>query len=285
MSAHQQEIATHGWMRQSVELAAQSVAEGDRTSVAPSVGVVIVKDGKQIGESYRGRTGKGQHAEYGLLQELEGVDLTGATVFTTLEPCSRRGTGKRPCAEWLVERGVSTAYIGMYDPNPEIYREGWRCLRDHGIELRDYPSGLRAELSKLNSGFIGQYRMAVGPTGSATFDYEQNDGKYSIFSDPDRVLEFETQWTQRGAHSIYAYDARNHVALARYAHEFSEIDDPGALDFGNYSEGANEREIVVFRKDSHYLLVRIEKVYAGTDGGDDRTELQITFEVRMGNKD
>lgn len=283
MTYRAEEVAKLGWMRRSVELAGQSQAEDGRISVAPRVGVVIIKDGKHLGESYRGRTGDGQHAEYGLLKELDGVDLTGATAFTTLEPCSRRGTGKRPCAEWLVERGVSTVYIGVYDPNPKIYREGWRYLRDHGVEIRDYPAGLRSELSELNSAFVGQYRAALGPTGSATFDYKQNGGKYSIFSDVDKTVEFVTKWTQRGAGSIYAYDSRNHVALARYATKFSEIDDPGALDFGNYSDGADEGEIVVFRKGADFLLVRIEKVYAGPDRGADRTELQITFEVRMGS--
>jgi diaminohydroxyphosphoribosylaminopyrimidine deaminase / 5-amino-6-(5-phosphoribosylamino)uracil reductase len=275
------EVQLLNWMRLSIEMARKSKTEDNRSSVAPNVGVVIVKDGAILGESFRGRTGEGEHAEYGLLKELEGVDLKGAIVFTTLEPCSRRGPGKSPCAEWLVGRGISTVYIGRYDPNPKIYREGWRLLRDRGMALRDYPSGLRKELDELNAAFVGRYRAAEGPVGTATFDHEQYGGRYSIYDGPEHAVEFVTAWTARGSNSIYAVDHSNNVALARYAKEFSEIDDPGALDFGNYAVAVNEGEIAVFRAQGHHVLVRVEKVFAGPERGADRTELQISFEVRM----
>lgn len=113
MASHEEEAKVLESMRRSAELARRSEGESGRTSVAPGVAVVITQNGKQVGESYRGRSGSGEHAEYVLLKELEGVDLSGATVFTTLEPCSRGGPGKHPCAERLVARRISTVYIGM----------------------------------------------------------------------------------------------------------------------------------------------------------------------------
>ena len=170
------------WMRRAVELGRQSIPELGRSD-APKVGVVIVREGKLVGESWRGAAGSGLHAEYGLLESLEDIDLSGTTVYTTLEPCSRRNRPKRPCAERLIERKVATVVIGMYDPNPRIYREGWRTLRDAGVELRDFASDLRNEILADNEHFIDQYRKGIGPEGTAAFDYMQNDGRFEIRRD------------------------------------------------------------------------------------------------------
>jgi len=56
------------WMRMAVHLGKRSVSEGDQ--VNPNVGAVAVKDGVVVGSGYRGRTGPGHHAEYGVLGEL-----------------------------------------------------------------------------------------------------------------------------------------------------------------------------------------------------------------------
>ena len=89
-----------------VEESKKSLAEGEGK---PLVGVVIAKDGEELGRSHRGRTGSGEHAEFGLIKELraQGVDLTGAVVYTTLEPCSTRNHPKVPCAEHLAADGVT----------------------------------------------------------------------------------------------------------------------------------------------------------------------------------
>ncbi len=266
------------FLERAVELARQSRSEEGRHSVAPKVGVVITRGGELLGESFRGETGAGHHAEFGLLERL-GERLPGATVYTTLEPCSRRNHPKRPCAEHLVAADVGTVFIGMYDPNPAIYREGWRILRDAGIRVRDFPADLRAVVVSDNARFIDQFRAATGERGQATFDYRQNGGRYVLRAGLDSH-PIETRWGQRGRGSIYALDYNMHVALARYASEFDEIDDPGALDFSNYTVPVNEGEIVVFRNESLYALIQVVKVLAGADAGQDRTELQLTFELR-----
>src|SRR5207245_2794308 len=79
-------------------------------------------------------------------------------------------------------RGVSTVFIGMYDPNPLIYREGWRMLRDAGVLLRDFSPELRAEIVADNTKFIDSYRVGIGAAGTASFDYRQNGGQFEIRS-------------------------------------------------------------------------------------------------------
>lgn len=173
------------WMRMAVDLGKESDEEPFRANPSPRVGVVIVKDGQLQGEGFRGKTGSGEHAEYGLLELLDELDLEGATVFTTLEPCSRRNHPKRPCATHLIDRGVGTVFIGMYDPNPRIYREGWRLLSEAGVRLRDFPPELRNEIWADNERFLDQFRIRTASTGTAIFDYLQNSGRFDVV-DGDR---------------------------------------------------------------------------------------------------
>ena len=71
-----------------IEEARKSVAEDKRPH--PKVGAVVVKDGKILGKAHRGENLK-SHAEYiALERKLPNEILVGATVYTTLEPCTTR---------------------------------------------------------------------------------------------------------------------------------------------------------------------------------------------------
>jgi diaminohydroxyphosphoribosylaminopyrimidine deaminase/5-amino-6-(5-phosphoribosylamino)uracil reductase len=79
------------------------------------------------------------HAEIDAL-ERAGDDALGATVITTLEPCSHRGrTG--PCAEALVAAGVRRVVVGLLDPDPRVSGRGVAVLEAAGI---DVTVGIRA---------------------------------------------------------------------------------------------------------------------------------------------
>jgi diaminohydroxyphosphoribosylaminopyrimidine deaminase/5-amino-6-(5-phosphoribosylamino)uracil reductase len=163
----------------------------------------------------------------------------------------------------------------MYDPNPKIYREGWRMLRDAGIYLADFSPDLRAELVADNADFIGQFHRAVGQQGEAFSDYRQNGGHFNISG--GRCSDFETRWTPCSETAIYALDYAHNVALARYAKEFDEIDDPGALDFGNYTAPVGIGQIVVFRNDDGFALVKVLEMMVEPGG---QTGVGIAFELR-----
>lgn len=111
------------WMKRAIELARLSEAE-DRPDkrTPPSVGAVAVRDGELIAEASRGQNGPGEHAEFGIVSQLgeRSGALEGATIYTTLEPCTQRGENKTPCATRLVDEGVARVFIGSYDPDPRV---------------------------------------------------------------------------------------------------------------------------------------------------------------------
>lgn len=270
------------WMRKAVDLAVQSISEPGRDDPPPAVGAVIVKDGIEVASAFRGQCAAGNHAEKCAIESAGERDLRGAVVYTTLEPCSRRNAPKVACAQRLIDQGVGTVYIGLYDPNPKIYREGWKMLRDAGISLRDFPADLRNELREINAAFLNQYRSNGKASGSATFDYVHSP----IFTIGEPPVVIDTKWSHAASGVIHAYSERGQIALVRYAGSLDEIDDPSAMDFNpdKHSVTANEGNIIIFRgpRENIYAIVKVEQVLS-LDRGDDRNEVAFTYEIRTIN--
>ena len=86
-----------------------------RTSPNPAVGAVLVKDGEIVGRGFH-TYAQVKHAEILALDEA-GDRARGATLYVTLEPCSHQGRTP-PCADALVQAGVTRVVAAMEDPNP-----------------------------------------------------------------------------------------------------------------------------------------------------------------------
>jgi len=132
-------------MQAAIALARRGLGE---TAPNPSVGCVIVKDGRVIG---RGRTAAGgrPHAETEALQAA-GATARGATAYVSLEPCSH--TGKTPpCANALIAAGVSRVVVGTRDPSSQVNGRGIAMLREAAIEVTE--NVLQAQAAAVISGF------------------------------------------------------------------------------------------------------------------------------------
>jgi pyrimidine deaminase RibD-like protein len=149
-----------------IEEALRSVSEDERPH--PKVGAVVIKGGKVLSRAHRGENPK-SHAEYIALDaKLSDELIAGATVYTTLEPCTTRKHPKIPCAQRLVDRKVARVVIGMLDPNPDIRGLGDQMLSDANIETQLFPRDLRAQVEEMNREFIRAQRQkqAAGAPGS-----------------------------------------------------------------------------------------------------------------------
>jgi diaminohydroxyphosphoribosylaminopyrimidine deaminase / 5-amino-6-(5-phosphoribosylamino)uracil reductase len=97
---------------------ALELAERGRGTTRPNpvVGAVVVRDGEVVGEGWHERKG-GPHGEVVALQAA-GERARGATLYTTMEPCTHHGDTP-PCTRAILEAGVARIIAGALDPNPK----------------------------------------------------------------------------------------------------------------------------------------------------------------------
>jgi diaminohydroxyphosphoribosylaminopyrimidine deaminase/5-amino-6-(5-phosphoribosylamino)uracil reductase len=102
----------------------------------PAVGAVIVRSAPHgpvvVGRGWTQPGGR-PHAEVEALRRA-GAAARGATIYTTLEPCSHFGQTP-PCADAIIAAGIARVVSALDDPNPEIAGEGYRRLRAQGITV------------------------------------------------------------------------------------------------------------------------------------------------------
>ncbi len=106
-----------------------------RTGDNPPVGCVIVQDGRVVATGATQPPG-GSHAEVMAVRAAEatGLEVAGADVYVTLEPCTFTGRTP-PCAELIIAKRPRRVVIGIRDPHPRVRGGGVRALRAAGIEV------------------------------------------------------------------------------------------------------------------------------------------------------
>jgi pyrimidine deaminase RibD-like protein len=83
------------------------------------------------------------HAEQCAIDKLVGNSssasssnpLAGASIYTTMEPCSLRLSGNVPCVQRVLATGISKVYMGVEEPKDFVECEGTRMLREDRREV------------------------------------------------------------------------------------------------------------------------------------------------------
>ena len=121
----------------------------------PSVGCVIVRDGRVVGRGFTQPGGR-PHAEPVALA-MAGDQAKGATAYVTLEPCCHWGRSP-PCTDALIAAGVARVVAATADPDDRVNGQGLDRLEAAGIAVE---SGLlEAEARDILIGF--STRVALG---------------------------------------------------------------------------------------------------------------------------
>jgi diaminohydroxyphosphoribosylaminopyrimidine deaminase/5-amino-6-(5-phosphoribosylamino)uracil reductase len=125
------------WMRSALVMA----SKGDGlTAPNPSVGCVIIKDNGLIGRGVTASGGR-PHAETLALADA-GQAAKGATAYVTLEPC----------AQALIDAGISRVVIGLTDPDERVSGKGQNMLEAAGITVTT--GILEDDISKQLAGYL-----------------------------------------------------------------------------------------------------------------------------------
>lgn len=124
------------WMRQAIDVSRRSPP----ATWAYSVGAVIVDAaGKELAYGYSRESHPRVHAEeaaLGKIVEADRARLTGATLYTTLEPCSARASRRTPCALLVVEAGIRRVALAWREPSLFVADcQGVELLEQYGVEV------------------------------------------------------------------------------------------------------------------------------------------------------
>jgi diaminohydroxyphosphoribosylaminopyrimidine deaminase/5-amino-6-(5-phosphoribosylamino)uracil reductase len=107
----------------------------------PSVGAVIADASGRVISCAATSPGGRPHAEANALAEA-GEAAEGATLYATLEPCAHFGKTP-PCADAIVQAGISRVVYGVVDPDPRVSGKGLTKLLTSRVKV--FPGPLKRE--------------------------------------------------------------------------------------------------------------------------------------------
>jgi diaminohydroxyphosphoribosylaminopyrimidine deaminase/5-amino-6-(5-phosphoribosylamino)uracil reductase len=135
----------HAHLARAIELAQRGLG---RVSPNPVVGAVVVRDGEVVGEGWHAELG-GPHAEVNAIAACGEADLSGATLYVSLEPCCHHGRTP-PCTDAILAAGISRVVVAVDDPTEKASGRGLGILRDEGVEV-DVAGGELATRARLQN--------------------------------------------------------------------------------------------------------------------------------------
>jgi diaminohydroxyphosphoribosylaminopyrimidine deaminase/5-amino-6-(5-phosphoribosylamino)uracil reductase len=127
------------WLRRAIELSKNCLP----STTAYNVGAVIVgADGDEIASGYSRETDPHVHAEESALGKVAQDDprLAGATIYSSLEPCSERRSRHVPCARLILRAGIPRVVIAWREPGHFVAdAQGAEVLHDAGVTVVEVP--------------------------------------------------------------------------------------------------------------------------------------------------
>jgi pyrimidine deaminase RibD-like protein len=141
------------WLQRAIELS--RLCPPSQTAFAVGA-LVVADDGSVLATGYSREGSPYDHAEEAALAKLDPADprLAGATLYSSLEPCSARASRPHPCAELVIEAGLRRVVIAWLEPPLFAPGGGAGILCAAGVTVVEVP-GLAAEARAVNAAVLG----------------------------------------------------------------------------------------------------------------------------------
>ncbi len=105
---------------------------------AYSVGALITSGNQIISTGYSRETGDNMHAEEVCLAKIKdlNLDYSKLVLYATMEPCGERLSGKKCCADLIIESKIPTVVIGALEPDTFIKNtQGIAKLKHNSVKV------------------------------------------------------------------------------------------------------------------------------------------------------
>lgn len=102
----------------------------------PNVGCIIVKNGHVLGRGWTQPNGR-PHAEAMAIEmaQRSGADISGADIYTTLEPCHHKSPRGPDCASSIIAAKPARLICAITDPDPRTNGQGLERIKAAGINI------------------------------------------------------------------------------------------------------------------------------------------------------
>ena len=107
-----------------------------KTGHNPSVGCVVVKNGSVISSGITSKGGR-PHSEFNALNNLK--NCSGATLYSTLEPCAHQGKTP-PCVNIIIKKRIKSVFFAFEDPDLRTFKKAKKILESKGIKSKLIPT-------------------------------------------------------------------------------------------------------------------------------------------------
>ena len=143
------ELDDRHWLEQAIDLSRSCPP----STTAFSVGAIIVSPtGEILATGYSRETDPHDHAEEVALTKLSSDDprLRHATIYTSLEPCSKRASRPRTCTELILAAGIPRVVLAWREPSIFVDCEGVEVLEAADTEVLELPD-LARQVKEINA--------------------------------------------------------------------------------------------------------------------------------------
>jgi diaminohydroxyphosphoribosylaminopyrimidine deaminase / 5-amino-6-(5-phosphoribosylamino)uracil reductase len=140
------------WLQEAIKLSRYSPPSATAFSVGA---VLIAADGSVLSSGFSRESDPADHAEEVALARLglpgngapwqglpgsgSGLDLSGATIYSSLEPCAARASRPIPCADLIIASGIGRVVIAWREPPIFVPGGGAVRLRKAGLAVKVIP--------------------------------------------------------------------------------------------------------------------------------------------------